>query len=242
MSASSELVGLVPAAGYATRLQPLEGSKETVAVQGRPLMSFLLERMRFAGCSRIRVTTRPEKADVIALAELEGLEIVLGNPASVSESLLAALEGLDGDAIALAGFPDTIWRPLDGFTQILNPVREGEDLVLGLFRVSEPERCDIVELSALGRIERITVKPPRPATDLTWGLLAARVSLLRNLAGWSEPGHFFDSIAQTRPLRGVLLAGPYEDAGTRESLTRLARAGAYDQSGEARSGAETTTA
>ena len=239
MRASSELVGLVPAAGHALRLQPLQGSKEALTVYGRPLMSFLVERMRFAGCSRIRVTTRPEKADVVALAEREGLEVVLGNPTSVSDSLLAALAGVADDAVALVGFPDTIWEPVDGFAQIVAPVQEGEDVVLGLFRVAEPERCDVVELSASGRVERIHVKPRRPAGDVTWGILAARVSLLRNLAGWHEPGEFLDELAQTRPLRAVLLSGQYEDAGTSEALTRLTRAGAYDPTGKRSCGVDT---
>ena len=55
------VVGIVPAAGYATRLQPLDCSKEVVPVGGRPVLGYLVERMRAGGASEIRVVTRAEK-------------------------------------------------------------------------------------------------------------------------------------------------------------------------------------
>lgn len=42
-------IGIVPAAGSATRLQPLEGSKELIRVHGRPVIDFLLDRLARAG-------------------------------------------------------------------------------------------------------------------------------------------------------------------------------------------------
>jgi hypothetical protein len=39
------IVGVVPAAGYATRLQPLAGSKELLQVRGRPVIDYLLTRL-----------------------------------------------------------------------------------------------------------------------------------------------------------------------------------------------------
>jgi len=216
-----DLVGLVPAAGYARRLQPLSCSKETLHINGRPVISYLLARMRLAGCSRIRATTRPEKRDLVMLARQEGVEVILAHTRSVSESLLAGLNGLPADAIALVGFPDTIWEPADSFVRLVEQVRRGNDIVLGLFEVDEPERCDIVEASGAGLIRRISVKPRRPSTNVTWGILAARVVALRGLAGWHEPGEYLNALAQRGTLRGILLGGPYEDAGTPEALTRL---------------------
>lgn len=229
MTAADDVVGLVPAAGYAKRLQSLTTSKETLPIDGRPLMCFLLARMRIAGCSRILVITRPEKTDVVELTLREGHEVVLAHPRSVSESLLAGLADLSGNAIALVGFPDTIWEPEDGFLRLLEQVQAGQEMVLGLFGVEEPERCDVVELWPSGTVRRISVKPERPVTNLTWGILAARVDALRGLAGWDEPGLYFDSVARSGTLRGVQLGGPYNDAGTPAALTRLGAHHVYDE-------------
>ena len=66
------LVGVVPAAGHATRLEPLAGSKETYRIAGKPLMNHLIDWLRRAACTDIRVVTRPDKTDVITHAEQLG--------------------------------------------------------------------------------------------------------------------------------------------------------------------------
>src|SRR3954447_7084863 len=97
------VVGVVPAAGYATRLQPLDRSKEVLHVDGRPVIDYLVERMRVGGCSELRVVTRPEKEDVVAYAEAVGASVVSGYPATINESFAAGLNGLAPDDIALVG-------------------------------------------------------------------------------------------------------------------------------------------
>ena len=104
------------------------------------------------------------------------------------------------DAIGLVGFPDTIWEPSTGFLPLIDAVREGDDVVLGLFHVAKPENCDVVETSS-GYLTRITVKPRRPATNVTWGIAAARIAVLREIAGWDEPGAYFDWLASRTPPR-----------------------------------------
>ena len=102
------IVGIVPAAGYATRLQPLEGSKELLPVAGKPVMDHVLDRMEAGGCDELRVVTRPEKEDVIEHAEARGARVVLAYPETTSESFAAGAEGLAGDDIVLLGWPDSI--------------------------------------------------------------------------------------------------------------------------------------
>jgi len=186
------------------------------------VMCSLLERMRRGGATRIRVTTRPEKEDVVELARAEGLEVLLAHPETVTESLLAAVEDVPDQAVALVGFPDTLWEPVDGFVPLVDEVRGGEPVALGLFVVPVDRRCDAVERAADGRVEGVEVAPNGCATGLTWGILAARVSALRGLAGWDEPGRYFDSLARQALVAGVELEGPYEDVGTRAALARLA--------------------
>ena len=67
------LVGIVPASVHATRLQPLAGSKETYRNAGKPLMYCLIDRLRRAACTDIRVVTRPERIGVITHAAADRL-------------------------------------------------------------------------------------------------------------------------------------------------------------------------
>ena len=215
------IVGVIPAAGYATRLQPLDGSKEVFPIGGRPVMDFLVDRMRLAGCQHLRVVTRPEKEDVIAHVEELEATIVLARPASVAESFLAGMKGLDEEDIVLIGFPDTVWEPEDGFVLLVQSVGEGGGVALGLFRALELERCDVVVLGEDGRVMGIDVKPAEPRSEWIWGCAAARVGTLAGLGTVDWPGSYFDSLCREGyEIRGVRLSDTFVDIGTKEALHR----------------------
>jgi NDP-sugar pyrophosphorylase family protein len=215
------LVGVIPAAGHARRLQPIGSSKEMLSVDGRPVVSYLVERMRAARPDAIRLVTRPEKADLITWAEAEGIEVVLSEPPFVTASVLDGLQEVADDAVVLTGFPDTLWEPLDAFERLADEVRLGADVALGLFETTEPQRCDIVECDADGAVTRVVVKPAQPAGTSTWGCFAARAGSLRPMHAWEEPGDYFDAVCGTIVITGTRLEGRYVDIGTRESLARV---------------------
>jgi NDP-sugar pyrophosphorylase family protein len=219
VSAPGAPVGLVPAAGYARRLQPLAGSKEMCEVGGRPVLDFLLDRMEAASCAEIRVVTRPDKPDVVAHARTRGATVVLARPASVSESLLAGLDGVPHENPVVFGFPDTLWGPDDGFAALLAALGPGVDVALGIFRAEAPSRSDVVTLDA-ERVSAIHVKPDEPPSTLVWGCAATVARVLAGVRGHAEPGHFFDRLARGGVVRGVRLEDPFVDIGTPDSLRR----------------------
>ncbi len=218
------VVGVVPAAGLATRLQPLDRSKEVLEIGGRPVLEYLVERMRAAGADRIRVVTRPEKDDVAELAGNLGAEVVWGRPAHVTASLLAGLDGLDGNDIVLFGFPDTVWEPADGFARLREVVEAGESIALGLFEGADLRRSDVVVLDDTGRVSGVEVKPARPPSGWIWGCGAARASLLSGAGRDAEPGVYFDRLARQRTIAGIKLSSMFIDIGTPKALAAL-RAG-----------------
>jgi glucose-1-phosphate thymidylyltransferase len=213
----SRLVGVVPAAGYATRLQPLRGSKEMHLIRGKPVMDYLIDRMERASCDEIRVVTRPEKTDVIAHAERRRLSVVTAHPSSVSESLLAGLEEADPDDVVVFGFPDTIWEPSDGFVRLVDRL-EGFEVALGLFVGAEPERSDVVAFTTSGLITSIEVKPRYPTSRWIWGCAAARRRALDALVDDPEPGVVFASMCSEAAVVGVPLSESFVDIGTHEAL------------------------
>jgi glucose-1-phosphate thymidylyltransferase len=224
------VIGVIPAAGYATRLHGSPygvASKEVLEIRGRPVIAHLVERMRAAGCDEVRVVTRPEKRDVITYANDAGLAVVTGRPehvvASVSLALARPTE-IDGDDVVLLGFPDTVWGPEDGFALLLRErAARDADVVLGLFGSDEAARGDVVELAtddAVARVTAIDVKPARPASRLIWGCAAAR---RRALAGWeaeAEPGRWFARLASAGRVWGAYLSDDFVDIGTLEALAR----------------------
>jgi hypothetical protein len=183
-------------------------------------MDYVLERLRLAGCAEIRVVTRPDKRDVVGHAERAGARVLEAEPPSLADSLLVALEGLEPGAIVLFGLPDSIWEPRDGFVRVLAALDDRFDLVLGLFGTSEPERSDVVALDADGRVTAVDVKPARPRGSLIWGCGAARTAALAGLAGYDEPGRYFDALAKTGRVGGVDLQADFLDIGTRAALAR----------------------
>jgi glucose-1-phosphate thymidylyltransferase len=219
MGSSVSIVGVVPAAGHARRLGQIPCSKELLPVLGRPVMDFLVERMWAAPCDRLRVVTRPEKQDVVERGRALGAEVIEAHPRSVAESLLAGLEGLEGDDIALVGFPDTVWEPRDGFRRLVAALA-GCRAVLGLFASREPGRSDVVDLDAHGIVHRVDVKPPTPRSNAVWGCAAARVEALRGLERHDEPGELFDDLARSEVVRAIRFGGEMIDIGTPEALER----------------------
>lgn len=214
-------MGIIPAAGHATRLGLRTGSKETIEVRGRALIGHLIERMQLGGATRLRVVTRPAKTDVIDLATSLGAETILAEPSTVGQSFALGLAGLEPGDIILFGFPDTIWSPIQGFAVLRSLVDAGEPMAVGVFQSPYPERSDVAVLDAGGRLVGVDTKPARPSGNLVYACLAARVAALHGMAEHDEPGAFLAEVARTSPIATARL-GRVIDVGTPDSLATAA--------------------
>jgi glucose-1-phosphate thymidylyltransferase len=214
------LVGVLPAAGRAERLQPLEGSKELLEIGGRPVLDYAVERLRAADPDEIRMVVRPEKDDVVERARALELTVVEARPESLAESVLAGSAGLADDDTVLLDLPDSIWEPVGGFRLLLAALTPGTDVVLGTFRSAEPERGDVVEADADDRVTAVHVKSPEPPGDEVWGAVAARAGALGGLTRHSQPGDLFDELAREGRVHAVRFPGEFLDIGTKEALAR----------------------
>ena len=216
-----EIVGVVPAAGYATRLQPLPCSKEVYEIGGQPIMDYVVHRMRAGGCTSLRVVTRPEKRDVIEHADALGASVVAARPTSVSESLLAGMVGLADEDIVLVGYPDTLWEPETGYRPLVEAVVGGCDVALGLFRTPDLQRSDVVVFDDSGKIVGIDVKPQEPRSEWIWGCAAGRTRSWSGLRETLWPGSCVDLLCRGGgDVRGLELSDVWLDIGTKEALRR----------------------
>jgi glucose-1-phosphate thymidylyltransferase len=181
----SERIGLIPAAGEASRISPLPCSKELFPLgfrqinQGRSIRPkvvchYLLEKMQIAGVAKAYVILRKHKWDIPAyfgdgrLFDMHLAYLMLGLPFGVPYTLDQAYPFLQ-DAMVVFGFPDIIFKPDDAFLRLLSRQAEsGADVVLGLFLAHRPQKMDMVELDADGRICGIKIKPKKSKLSYTW--------------------------------------------------------------------------
>jgi glucose-1-phosphate thymidylyltransferase len=225
------VLGIVPAAGAASRLQPLAFSKEMLPVgtardeQGveRPkaVSEYLIERMLVAGADRVCVVISPEKSDIIPYysghpASRRFCYVVQERPSGLCDAFFRGLPLLRDDEEVLIGLPDTVWFPVDGYT--LLPTGE---LSFLLFRVDQPSLFDAVVADAQGRVEEIQVKAAEPRTEWVWGAFRMPSRVFRELhALWETRGDEYvgtlvnEYLRRGGRARGVQAGQVYYDVGT----------------------------
>lgn len=180
-----ERIGLIPAAGQATRISPLPCSKELYPLgyrhigQGqsfRPkvVCHYLLEKMQVAGVEKVYIILRNNKWDIPAyfgdgkLLDMHLAYLMLGLPFGVPYTLNQAYPFLQ-DAMVVFGFPDIIFKPKDAFLRLLDRQAQSKaDIVLGLFPVHQPHKMDMVDVSPDGRVRGIIIKPSKSDLPYTW--------------------------------------------------------------------------
>lgn len=225
--------GIVPAAGQASRLQPLAFSKELLPVgrafsgereRPRAVAEYLLDRMRMAGAGKICMVIAPDKADIVAYFgdEVGGAKlcyVVQPDARGLCDAIFRALPFIPEDETVLVGLPDTIWFPEDGLGRLV----PCEGLSFLCFPVSEPEHFDAVVSNDAGVVEVVQVKDKGARSHWIWGAFAARAKVLRGLYElWCERGaseHYFGTLVNAWIERGgqakaVHAGTSYIDVGT----------------------------
>ena len=216
------VVGVVPAAGYALRLQPLPHSKEMLQVGGRPIMDYLVDRMRAGGAEEIRVVTRREKEDVIAHCERLGASVVLADRPRSTRRSPRGWRGSPRPTSCCSASRTRCGCPRTASVASPRPVESGPDVALGLFDVPGVEGSDYLVLDESGAITDIDIKPVEPRSTWIWGCAAARARALEGLADVEWPStHMLELRARGVDVAGVPLSSVYLDIGTPSSLERV---------------------
>jgi glucose-1-phosphate thymidylyltransferase len=181
----SEVIGLIPAAGQASRLGSLPCSKEVFPLGleapdsdgvSRPKVAcqFLLEQFQSAGISRAFVIIRPGKWDIPNFLgdgkrfDVDLAYLMMGHPYGSPYSLDQAWPFIQNNRVAL-GYPDIIFKPEDAYARLLKRQEEsGADVALGLFPSDNPQKTDMVETNSEGGVTKIIIKPKSSALRYCW--------------------------------------------------------------------------
>jgi glucose-1-phosphate thymidylyltransferase len=187
-AAHDRLIGLVPAAGRATRLGLLPCSKELFpigfvrapdgTIRPKVVSHYLLEKMRAAGTRDALIVLRPGKWDVAEYYK-DGASIDMNLAYLLAEEPLGPPFTLDHaypfvrDATVLFGFPDILFEPMNAFAAATARLDvTGADLVVGTFPPHPHELFDIVDAGEDGRVRRLDVAPgaevPRGIEQRAW--------------------------------------------------------------------------
>jgi glucose-1-phosphate thymidylyltransferase len=179
-----EIVGIVPAAGQATRISPLPCSKELYPIALRRCESgmrpkvvshYLFERMRQAGIRKAYVILREGKWDIpayfndgTALLDIHLAYLMMREPFGTPFTLDQARPYVR-EAIVALGFPDMIFWPHDIFTHMIaRHTQSDADVVLGLVPCDRPHTADMIELEGTGRVRRFVIKQRETSLRYAW--------------------------------------------------------------------------
>lgn len=181
-------MGIIPAAGAGSRIQPLAFSKELLPVgariedhvaRPRAVGEYIVERLILGGADRLCFVVGPEKSDLMSYfgARVEGVPVcyvVQPKPAGLCDAIFCATPFMDEDESALVGLPDTVWFPVQALGDLPDDV-----LSFVLFPVARPDLFDAVVLDARSEVRNIEVKMTRPSTSWIWGAFRAPGPTLR---------------------------------------------------------------
>ncbi|HTJ57740.1 MAG TPA: sugar phosphate nucleotidyltransferase [Devosiaceae bacterium] len=226
------MLGIIPAAGRGSRIQPLGFSKELLPVGTRrgelgerpcAVSEYLLERMIAGGAQKLCFVIGPGKSDILeyyaaGFGSAATVYVVQPNPNGLCDAIFRAAALVRDDEPVLIGLPDTIWFPADGFAAMPD-----DQLSLLLFPVDRPERFDAVVLDNEDRVRRIEVKQAKPSSSWIWGAIKMPGHVFHALhALWLEPGRgdeYFGTLVNEFLARGGVAIGlragsQYVDVGT----------------------------
>jgi glucose-1-phosphate thymidylyltransferase len=226
------MLGIVPAAGRGSRIQPLGFSKELLPVGSRidgqterpcAVSEYLVRRMVRGGVDKICFVIGSGKSDILeyyaaGYGDAAALFVVQPTPVGLCDAIFRAASLVAPDETVLIGLPDTIWFPEDGFCRLPD-----DRLSFLLFPVDRPELFDAVVLDQNDRVREIQVKQQDAATNWIWGAFKMPGRILHQLAIlWRERDHHDEYVgtlinaylAAGGEAYGVKAGTAYVDVGT----------------------------
>ncbi len=224
--------GIVPAAGQASRLQPLAFSKELLPLARhhdgqsgslRPVIDYIIERLIIGGATRICFVVSPKKSDLMTYLTGKTLPVdvcfvVQPEPLGLCDAIFKAIPVVNQPDTVMIGLPDTVWFPEDGFNFLNDDVAS-----LLLFPVAQPQLFDVALLDNNRRVIEVQGKKTTPDSNWVWGAMKFPAGVFHDLFRlWVANGRAYSElcsllnafVAQGGTVNGVCAGESYFDVGT----------------------------
>ena len=223
---------LILAAGYATRLQPLTESipKQLLPVGGRPMVDWILDKIRETGVDEIHLVTNHRFAADFQRWAPDDVTVHDDGTTSNDDRLGAIGDiqfvGLDDDLLAIAG--DNLFDySLRDYVDFWH-AKDGASCV-AVHDVGDPElakQYGVVDVDAEGRITSFVEKPEDPPTTLcataTYIFARAHARLVDTYLAEGnppdQPGNFVAWLQAREPVYAYRFEGGWWDIGDHAQL------------------------
>ena len=234
------MLGIIPAAGAGSRIQPLAFSKELLPVGGRldgtierprAVSEYLIERMLIAGAEKICFVIGAGKSDILEYySRIEGASVIFvvqPAPAGLCDAIFCAAPIVSADENVAIGLPDTIWFPENGLKALPD-----DELAFLLFPVEHPEFFDVVVTENDGRVREVQVKQHDWKSKWVWGAFKMPGTVFHSLHRlWlarEKRDEYFGTLvnawlARGGSARGVRAGESYVDVGTLDGYRNAIR-------------------
>lgn len=185
MNKEIEITGLVPAAGYASRISPIPCSKEIYPINypsddsdninsPKVISASLFEKFRGVGLEKVYMIIRKGKWDIpqyLGTGSNYGLNIayLVTDPTPGTPQTIDKAYQFIKNKRVLFGFPDIHIALNNPFESLLKQLEsDNADIVLGLFKTDKTHKFDMVETSDNTMIKNIIIKPVSSHLEYTW--------------------------------------------------------------------------
>ncbi len=224
------MIGLIPAAGHATRIHGLP--KFLLPVPGGYLLDVLVWRMRAVGVSRIYIGTNSENWDLVSRYKPDGARIYCVESATMSETVLAACMYINLDEDVLFGMPDAHWTDETVYQRLAATLRHAASApvtaAVWALRPAQEQTigvCKVIGANGDYQIEKVIDKPKFTHWRYGWGALAWRKAFWRYIEP-DDPhvGYALQrAVVMGEHVPAQIIPGNYYDCGTPDAYSACIR-------------------
>jgi NDP-sugar pyrophosphorylase family protein len=217
------MIGILPAAGMATRLGGLPKFLLPVGDPQDTLLRRHIEGMR-PHVDQILIATRPENAFTLATYLDDKVTLLILETRTMSETVKKAISWTQAESFLL-GLPDTLFTASDPYAAISENMSKDNDLVLALWDLGLDQRGQLgqIQLGVDNRVLDSVDKDPECEYRHFWGAMGFNLQILELVD--SETPHLGyvikPALAEGRSVTGFVQPGAYIDCGTQKGYRAL---------------------
>lgn len=179
-----DIVGIIPAAGSASRISPIPCSKEIYPIgiqkvggqsQIKVATSDLIEGFTLAGADQVYMIIRKGKWDIPQYLGLgdpaNSLAYIVTDPTGGTHHTIDLAYSFVKNKFVLLGFPDILFKPGNAYELLIDKQEQTDAaVVLGLFKTDNHRKADMVDVDEQGRLRDIVIKPDQTTLTDTWAI------------------------------------------------------------------------